>query len=316
MILTRTPLRISLIGGGTDMPSFYKKNVGGVVSFAIDKYVYVAVNQKFDDKIRVSYSKTENVETLDELHHDLARECLRAFKIHSGIEIASIADIPGEGSGLGSSSAFCVGLINALGIGQHASVLAERAFHVESDACHHPVGKQDQYASAYGGMNYMRFFHRSVEVNPLYPSADMHDNLLLLYTGVTRSANDILKEQSRRFDKGDTRQIGLDLSVLAHDFNRDFKSGMSYERMGEYVQTGWELKKRLSNVTNNQVDGWISAGLANGAFGGKLLGAGQGGFLLFVAPYETHGRIMKATGLRRIDFKIEMEGSKVIYNEN
>lgn len=314
MIITRTPLRISLVGGGTDMPEFYKRHVGAVVSFAINKYIYVMVNKKFDRKIRVSYSKTENVETLDELQHDLARESLRYFKYHDGVEIASISDIPGEGSGLGSSSAFVVGLVNALGSKTVPYILADRAFEIEANLCGHPVGKQDHFASAYGGMNLMLFRGNGVEVNTMYPTREMQEHSLLLWTGITRSAKEILKTQGENFESGKTYGIGLEMRKLAYQFHIDYLKGMSPFEMGRYLHRNWELKVRLAQTSSLQIDEWYKMALENGAFGGKICGAGGGGFLFFIAPPETHGIISQKLGLRKIDFKIESEGSTVIYH--
>ncbi len=315
MIITKTPLRISLVGGGTDMPQFYKHHVGGVVSFTINKYVYISVNPKFDDGIRVSYSQTENVSSLDDLKHDLARETLREWRITHGIEVVSVADIPGNGSGLGSSSAYVVGLVNALGSGAHPGTLAERAYIIESERCGHPVGKQDQYASAYGGMNYMTFRPNRVEIETLYPKRNALDSLLLLYTGLSRSANDILKEQGKRFNQNETLQVGKDLAGLAYAFRNEWLEGrVTPESVGKYLNSGWEFKKLLATVTNPEIDGLHETALRNGAYGGKLLGAGGGGFLLFSAPIETHARIAEATGMRRVDFEVSNFGSEIIYD--
>lgn len=314
MVITKTPLRISLVGGGTDLKSFYEHYVGGVVSFAISKFVYISVNKKFDGRIRVSYSQTENVDNLDELQHDLVRESLRSFKIEGGVEITSVSDVPGQGTGLGSSSAFTVGLLNALGREQHPAILAERAYRVEAEQCRHSVGKQDHYISAYGGMNYMRFHPKRVEVEVLYPKKDMENNFLLLWTGKTRPAGNILEEQSRRFKSGDTLLVGKELAQLAYRFRNGYLEGMDYARMGELLHEGWELKKHLSTVSDPQIDEWYEIGMKHGAYGGKLLGAGGGGFLFFIAPFDTHAQIAEATGLRRIDFKIVNSGSEVIYN--
>lgn len=314
MIITKTPLRISLVGGGTDMPAFYNHHIGGIVSFAINKYIYVSINRKFDNRIRVSYSVTENVDTLDDLQHDLVREGLRSFKLENGVEVTSVSDIPGEGSGLGSSSAFSVGMVNALSHGGHPAILAERAFLLESEQCHHIVGKQDHYASAYGGMNYIKFYPNRVEVQTLFPKKDMQDNFLLLWTGQTRSACEILKEQNRRLKSKDTEEVGRELASLAYHFRNEYLEGMDYQRMGHLLSKGWELKKQLSHVSDPQIDEWYETAIANGAYGGKLLGAGGGGFLFFVAPFEKHAQITESLGLRRVDFKIENMGSEVIYN--
>jgi D-glycero-alpha-D-manno-heptose-7-phosphate kinase len=314
MIITRTPLRVSLIGGATDMPVFYTKHVGAVVSFAISKYVYVSLNRKFDKSIRVSYSQTENVENIDDLKHDLARETLRYFRYKDSVEVTSVSDIPGEGSGLGSSSAFTIGLANALGHGTHPGILAERAFDIEANFCHHPIGKQDVYASAYGGMNFMTFHGKKVEVKPMYYSDEMQKHFLLLWTGITRPADNILKQQKNNFENGDTMAIGRRMADLAYKFYTEYVTGMSIPRMGGFLQENWELKVRLALISSSQIDEWYALGMEHGAYGGKLCGAGGGGFLFFLAPPMTHNAIIQATGLRKVDFKIEPEGSKVIYN--
>jgi len=315
MVITKTPLRISLVGGSTDMPSFYKKHVGAVVSFAINKYVYVSVNKKFDSKIRVSYSTTENVEHIDHLQHDLVRESLRYFKINDGVEITSVSDIPGEGSGLGSSSCFTVGLVNALSHGSHPSILAERAFEIEANKCHRPVGKQDHFASAYGGMNYFVFTKNSVETTAMYASEELKKHSLLLYTGMTRKADSILKGQRQAFDEGATTDTGRKLAILAKNFYHEYLTGMEMDRLGDYLTRSWNFKKQLaSGITNPQIDIWMNAALGMGAHGGKVLGAGGGGFLYFIAPPEIHGRIAASLRLKLVDFKIETRGSEVIYN--
>jgi len=318
MRITRTPLRISLIGGGTDMPAFYEKHAGHVFSFTINKYVYVSVNRKFDDKVRVSYSQTETVNSTDDLKHDLARESLRLYKIMNGMEISSISDIPGNGTGLGSSSAFTVGLIKAIDPDIPHGILAERAFTVEANECHHPVGKQDQYASALGGMNFITFGKNSVNVRPVYPSSDwMHDFCsysLLLYTGMTRDANEILQSQRKGFVDGGNIEIGKMLAGQAHDFMQEIADGAKIRRLGEFMDETWKLKKRLSpNITSSKLDEIYEKAKNAGAYGGKLLGAGGGGFFFFFAPNYLHKAIIEQTGLRRVDFNIEQNGSEVIY---
>lgn len=295
------------------MPAFYAHHTGAVVSFAISKFVYVITNPKFDGHIRVSYSQTENVEGLDELKHDLVRETLRYFRVTKGIEVVSVSDIPGKGSGLGSSSSFIVGLANALGRGTTPGILAERAFDIEANLCHHPVGKQDHYAASYGGMNFIKFQGKQVTVRPLYYSQTFADHCLLLWTGRTRDANPILKEQGKMM-AGASIQSGMELARLALDFHNEYTAGMTPKRIGEFVYEGWKIKAKLSGgISDSQIDEWIAVGMSEGAYGGKLLGAGGGGFLFFVAPPEIHFKIIKATGLRCVDFKIESEGSKVIY---
>jgi len=319
MIITRTPLRISLLGGGTDLPSFYNFHTGAVVSFAINKFVYVSVNRKFDNSYRVSYSRTENVKTVDEIQHSLVRESIKMFNIKHGLEITSVADIPGNGTGLGSSSSFTVGLIKALSTPILPSQLAERAFRVESEKCGHPVGKQDQYAASYGGMNYFTFNKSGVEVYPLKMSElfktifKMH--CLLLWTGMNRNANEILDVQNRNFKTRGNIEIGKQLARLTMDFHSEFRGGMYMERLGEYLQESWKLKKFLAKgITNLTIDKIYENGMRAGAFGGKLLGAGGGGFFLFIAPPDRHKAIIESVGgLRQLDFEFEEMGSQVIY---
>lgn len=318
MITTRTPLRISLLGGGTDLPAFTKKNVGKVVSFAINKYVYISVNKKFDGKLRVSYSQTETVNDIDELKHELARETLRLFNIKTGLEITSVSDIPGNGTGLGSSSAFTVGLIKALGRNVPPSILAERAFTIEAEKCFHPVGKQDQYISAHGGINHFIFDKNFVKVDPINPPLrwveEMESHSLLLWTGISRNANDILKAQSKTYTDGGNVGVGVELASMTGEFYYELLDGMTVKRTGEYLNQAWKLKKFLAQgISNSKIDTWYDLAMLNGAYGGKLLGAGGGGFLYVLAPPYLHEQIMKVTGLRHVEFKIEKEGSKVIY---
>lgn len=318
MLITRTPLRISLAGGGSDLPSYYRTKPGAVISFAIDKYVYVMVNRLFGGGIRVSYSKMENVSSVDEIKHELVRETLRLHNIKNGLEIVSIADVPGSGTGLGSSSAFTVGLLKALGKDVHPSVLAERAYTVESEKCFHPVGKQDQYASSHGGMNFITFGKNSVKVTPLYPSSKWRRNFekhaLLLWTGMVRDANEILKQQSASFSNGSSIEVGLHLSKHAHEMYQEILEGTDILRVGELLDKTWKTKKLMApGISNPKIDEWYETALELGASGGKLLGAGGGGFLLFIAPPDRHQYICNATGLQKVEFKFEMEGSKVIH---
>lgn len=325
MITSRTPLRISLIGGGTDLPAFYRSYGGSVVSFAISKSVYVSVNDKFDERTRVSYSITENVDDPEELKHDLARETLKLFQA-KGIEIASMADIPGEGSGLGSSSSFTVGLLAALSrkINGHIypkKMLAETAHTVEAKLCRHPgVGKQDQYAAAYGGLHYYEFAKdEAVEVQPIFVSPEqkeyLESRLMLLYTGVTRSANDILSDQEKNIKSSrESIEAGCALKEMAVNLAIDLQGG-NFHVVGTYLHEGWKLKKRLSDaISSPNLDTIYAKAIECGALGGKLLGAGGGGFFLFFAEPKFHADIRTATELRQVEFKIEEKGSEIIYD--
>lgn len=322
MIISKTPLRISLVGGGTDVPAFYEKHPGAVVSFSIDKYIYVAVNEKFDDSVRVSYSKTENRAVVDDIKHDLIRETLKFAHKVKGLEITTMADIPGNGTGLGSSSSLTVGLLNCLYRDQTPNWLAETAFAIEAGACRKPVGKQDHYASALGGFNYIQFSKKRVvyedvkslwDADNTWSQNELCEHMLLLYTGMTRQSTDILTKQKEGFQSGDTIQFGAELSNFAKEFLHKLVYGC-IEDAARIISQGWEIKKKLSPwITNDFIDDWYEKGMNNGAWGGKLLGAGGGGFLFFMATPDTHHRITKATGLKRVPFRIENNGSEIVY---
>lgn len=329
MIIARTPLRISLVGGGTDIPAFYEKHVGCVVSFTISKYVYVAINRKFDGRYRVSYSQTENVNSVADIQHDLVRETLNLYGRDrlGGLEIVSISDIPGEGSGLGSSSSFTVGLVTALQKLEWDRISsspfarkehAEFAFRIEAKS--NPfVGKQDHYAAVFGGLNQIYFGEENVIVRNIVMSEDVldnfHDHLLLLWTGITRPANTLLKEQASSFrDNRGAQKNGEEMVRLAQELAHKLIA-WDISEVGSILRENWYLKTRINpNATTPPIDAWYNVALNNGAQGGKLCGAGGGGFLLFWAPPDTHKRISHATGLRKIDFRLDLEGSKVIYN--
>jgi len=318
MIVTRTPLRISLIGGGTDMPAFYKKHAGIVISFSIDKYVYVITNEKFDGTYRICYSKTENVEKVGDIEHDIIRETLKQHKVTGG-EFVVVSDIPGHGTGLGSSSALTVGLLKAITNTHEPAVLAENAFMIENEKCGHPVGKQDQYASAYGGVNHILFGRNSVKVTPLNFSdqwkCDLEKNSLLLWTGIQRDGNKILEKQRKSFSLGNNVSFGIQMADLAHVFYQELLDNASYRRLGELMDEAWKLKKFFADgVSNSNIDVLYEKAVNAGAFGGKLLGAGGGGFLFLLADPVTHDIIQERTGLRKIEYKISNTGSEVIYD--
>jgi D-glycero-alpha-D-manno-heptose-7-phosphate kinase len=326
MIITRTPLRISFVGGGSDLPAFYEKEQGAVLSTAIDKYIYVTVNPKFDHKIRVSYSITEIVDRVDELKHNLVREAMTMLKIQQGVEITSISDIPSEGTGLGSSSSYTVGLLNALYAHRYymagAERLAREASYIEIERCNKPIGKQDQYIAAYGGMQYIRFNpDGSVFVDPVICSPNTIQNLerslLLLYTGLTRSADDILMEQSREVQSDDAKRQGTRRMVELAGQLYEALGRNDLNAFGEILHAGWMQKRKLaSSISNRVIDVWYEKARVAGAIGGKLLGAGGGGFLLLFAPPESHGDIVRAlSDLQWKPFYFSPQGSKVIYVE-
>ncbi len=326
MIISRTPLRISFVGGGTDLAAFYSREPGRVVSTAINKYIYITVNRKFDHRIRASYSVTEMVESVEELRHELIREALKLVNCDSGIEITSISDIPSQGTGLGSSSAYTVGLLNALHAfkGQHAEAerLAREACEIEIERCGKPIGKQDQYIAAYGNMQYLQFNpDETVYVDPIICDGGvkkkLQSRLLLLYTGMTRSADDILREQQLNSEQNLTTQASLrSLIHLAAEMRQALQQGV-LDCFGELLHQGWSEKRKLaSTISNGNIDAWYERAREHGAIGGKLLGAGGGGFLLLYAPVERHAEIIAALPeLRPVPFRFEPQGSKIIFVE-
>jgi D-glycero-alpha-D-manno-heptose-7-phosphate kinase len=323
MIISRTPLRMSFVGGGSDLPVFYRRHGGAVVSTAINQFVYITVNPKFDERIRVSYSKTEEARSVARIKHPLVREALRLLQIDGGIEITSIADIPGKGSGLGSSSSFTVGLLHALHAhsGRHAGAeqLAREACTIEIERCGEPIGKQDQYAAAYGGLNFIEFQpDDTVRVEPIICRRATLDTLqqqtVVFYTGITRSASDILRHQQAGLASERRKQnVTRKMVALAHDLRRALQANQP-DACGEIIHEGWLLKKSLDGkISSDQIDRWYAQARQAGAVGGKLLGAGTGGFLLFLAPPDRHDAIAAALKLRRMNFRFEPQGSRILF---
>jgi len=323
VIVSKTPLRMSFVGGGSDLPAYYREEGGAVVSTSIDKYMYICVNRKFDGRIRLSYTRTEEVDTPLEIQHPLVREALDIVGIRGGIEIASMADIPSRGSGLGSSSTYTVGLLNALYayLGRYVSkeALARLACEIEIDRCKEPIGKQDQYAAAYGGLNLIRFHaDEEVSVDPIICQpqllAALEASTLVLFTGRTRSASAVLANQSAAMRNSDRRVMMRRMVELAFDFKRELESGR-LDAVGALLDENWRLKAQLSQgITDSQIDDWYAAGLAHGASGGKLLGAGNGGFMMFFAPPERHAAIVEALpGLQPVKFHFERNGAQIVF---
>jgi D-glycero-alpha-D-manno-heptose-7-phosphate kinase len=326
MIISRTPLRISFVGGGSDLPAFYCQDPGAVVSTAINKYIYIAVNRKFDRKIRASYSRTEIVDSVDELQHELIREALKVVGVDGAIEITSISDIPSQGTGLGSSSVYTVGLLNAVHAYTHhlagAERLAREACQIEIERCGKPIGKQDQYIAAYGGFKYIRFNpDESVFVDPIICRPQtrqcLEERLLLLYTGLTRRADDILSEQGQNTEQDESTRAGLRRMVGLARQLREALLGDDVNGFGEVLHANWMEKRRLAGgITRPCIDAWYEAARAHGAIGGKLLGAGGGGFLLLYAPVDRQLEICRALPeLRAVPFGLEPQGSKLIHVE-
>lgn len=314
---------MSFAGGGSDLPSFYRRHRGAVLSTAIDKYVYVSVNPKFDGGIRLAYSKVEEVDRLEEIEHSLVRATFEMLGLKGGVEITTTADIPSRGTGLGSSSSFTVGLIQAIqayqGFHTSADELGRRSCEVEIERCGEPIGKQDQYAAAFGGMNLIEFNEdESVNVTPIIMSRDdrykLQDNIVVFYTGITRSASGILHQQSADTERDSRKRAVLKRMVdLTYGMRDELQAG-NFDSFGCILHENWMLKKTLANgISTSQIDEWYDAGLKAGAYGGKLLGAGSGGFLMFYAPVERHDAIEQAVGLRRIKFNFDPLGSRILF---
>src|SRR6267378_1383233 len=298
MIISRTPLRMSFAGGGSDLPDFYRRHGGAVVSTAIDKYIYVNSNPKFDNGIRVAYSKTEEVKSVGEVEHPIVRAALKHLEIDGGIEITTIADIPSKGTGLGSSSSFTVGLLHALSAfkGQYISSdrLGKDSCYIEIDLCKEPIGKQDQYAAAFGGLNLIEFKgDDSVVVSPVICNRTtieaLEAHVLLFYTGVTRSASNLLKQQSEGIDSDERKQRTIKRMVeLAYTLRTELQRN-NITVFGEILHENWVLKKSIApDITAQNIDNWYNTARRAGALGGKLLGAGGGGFLMLFAPPDSH----------------------------
>ena len=322
MIVSRTPFRVSFFGGGTDLPEFYLKHTGRVLSTSIDKYMYLFVHKFFDERIQIKYSKTELVEKISDIKHPLAREILKKFNLN-GIDINSIADIP-AGTGLGSSSSYTVGLLKSLykysGIEIKKQDLAEEASFIEINILKEPIGKQDQYASAFGGLNLISF-HKdkpvSVEEIKLRKktSTKLQENLLMFYTGKTRTASSILKEQKKRTaNKEEVLQTLCKMSDLALEGAEALKSD-SLNDFGILLNNAWELKKTITNnISNKHLDLIYEKGIDAGALGDKVLGAGGGGFIIFYVDKKNHKDIRNSlVEYRELRFNFEKNGSSIIY---
>lgn len=327
MIISRTPFRVSFVGGGSDLRAYYKRSPGAVVSTTINKYMYVMVNKRFDETIRVSYTKTEIVDSVDQIQHDLVREAIRLIGLDGGIEITTIADVP-AGTGLGSSSSLTVGLLNALYTFierfRSAEQLAQEACRIEIDILGNPIGKQDQYAAAYGGLNYIQFNpDETVLITPIMCSKEtkeqLQKRLLMFYTGLRGDSIDILFAQHRDTERSNEKQRILGQMVELAKQMRDALNRDDLTIFGEILHQNWELKKQMApGISNPQIDQWYRAARQAGALGGKILGAGGRGFLLLYCSegkQESVRRVLQKLGLREFPFRYESQGSKIIYVE-
>lgn len=320
MIITKTPLRISFVGGGSDLPAFCDNNVGAVVSLAINKYVYVVLNPRFEDDIRVSYSRTEIVSRPEDLKHELIKAILVRSRFRRGVEIVTVADIPGRGSGLGSSSALTVGAILALNpaLERDKELLAKAACLVEISDCGKPIGRQDQYASAFGGLNKFTFNKEYVDVYPIPASRYFLEylcaHLLLVHLGDSPPSANILTSQSDNLlsTKGDFFKTTEAMVALAHNLRINLRDE-KIDEFGEILHEGWMLKKKMaSSISNSKIDSYYEKAMNAGAEGGKVLGAGGGGFMLFFVRPELRERVIAEVGLRPLKFGADLDGSRVI----
>lgn len=321
MIITQTPYRVSFAGGGTDLPAFYQHDYGAVLSMGVAQHMYVTVSPRFEKTTRMAYTRVEIADGIDKLDHTIAREALRMTELGEYLEITTVGDVP-AGTGMGSSSSLAVGILNALyaykGQVTSPSMLAEKACEIEIDILAKPIGRQDQYAAAFGGVNYIRFnpdHSVAVEPVPCDPAflADLERHILLLYTDQQRDADTILKQQSE--GSRDKLSVLKEMRDLAGELRSTMGGAGSLEDFGRILHQGWLLKRSLGfGISNAGVDTWYERAREKGALGGKLLGAGGGGFLLVMAPPETHDAIRAACGHpRELLFRIDRRGSRVIF---
>jgi len=328
MIISRTPARLPIGGGGTDLPSYYTKYGGFFISAAINKYFYIAVNKRFEDQIKVSYFKTEIIDAdkVCEIEHPIVREALKLLKIRDSIEINSISEVPSR-SGMGSSGSFSVGLLNVLHAykKQHVSdkKLAEEAFKIEAEILKEPVGKQDHYIAVFGGITaFIVDRGGNVKVRPLKLTNgtinELENNILVFYTGIQRRASDVLTAQNSSVQKNDKIVLGClqKIKNIGMNIMDSLKSG-DLDNFGELLNTHWNTKKKMSyKISNDIINNWYELGMRNGALGGKLMGAGGGGFLLFYCNKNKNRlrRVMSKEGLKECPFKFDFEGTKIMVN--
>lgn len=322
MIISRTPFRVSFAGGGSDLPSFYRKSTGAVLSTSIDKYMYIAIHPYFErDKIQLKYSKTEQVDSIDAIKHPIFKEVLKMYNL-TGVDLNSIADIP-SGTGLGSSSSFTVGLLNAvrayLGKATSGEKLGELACDVEINRVGSPIGKQDQYAAACGGLNFITFYGDetvNVEKIIMQPNKkqELEDNLLMVFVGGEHSANAILKSQSAAITDIKKFEAQKEMVKLAYNLRESLENN-NLDDFGRILHENWLLKKSLtSGISTGIVDEMYNKGIEAGALGGKLLGAGGAGFILFYCPKDKQPEFRERLGhISELSFKFDNYGSKIIY---
>lgn len=321
MIITQTPLRISLLGGGTDFKDFYEKHGGCVLTTAIDKYIYCIVKERFDKKIYINYSKKEIVDDVSQIKHELVREAMRKTGIKNGIEISFLSDIPSAGSGLGSSSSVTVGVLNALYLYSGRTVgteqLAREACEIEIEVLHKPIGVQDQYVAAYGGLRFFEFTKFGIGVDRLNISKeatqDLADYMMLFFTGMTRKSSEVLDQQKKKIV--DNTEKLIEMCNLAHKGVVAVERG-DFENLGSLIDESWRIKKKFAdNVTTPEIDLMYSKALKAGAFGGKISGAGNGGFLMLIVEPSKRKKVREALEKYRfVKVGLSYDGTKAIFN--
>jgi D-glycero-alpha-D-manno-heptose-7-phosphate kinase len=322
LIIVQTPLRISFFGGGTDFPSFFMEEGGCVLSSAIDKYIFVTVKKRFDRKLRIGYTQTEMVDEVSQIHHEMIREALLLTGVSHGIEVTTMGDIPSEGSGLGSSSTVTVGALHALHTYLSNSVtmeqLAREACDIEIGRLGKPIGIQDQYIAAYGNLRFFEFCpNGQVKVEKVILDTDLrrelNDRFMLFFTGISRKADSVLTEQKSNIK--DRMNVLREIRDMAYQAKSDLQAGQ-FDAFGSLLHHSWELKKRMAGqISNGRIDEMYDAARRAGAIGGKITGAGGGGFILLCAPHEKHQAIRQAlSGLQELPFQLEPDGTKVIFN--
>lgn len=326
MIITRTPVRIPLGGGGTDLRSYYEQHGGLIVAASVDKYIHLVLNPRFDKTIRVSYSRTEVVDHVDQIEHELVREAMRLTRVTGGVEIISIADVPAS-SGLGSSSAFTVGVLHALHVYRRESIsryqLAEEACQIEIDVLRQPIGKQDQYAAALGGFQTLEISREGEVVAaplalPENFDEELSASLLFFFTGVQRSAAEVLRAQDEATRRADDQMVANlhEVKRIGAEIHRALERG-DIERLGSLFDEHWALKQRRAGTTTPVIDAWYRIARDAGALGGKLMGAGGGGFFMFVCAAGQKSAVrsaLTAAGLTEVRMRFDTEGTRLIYN--
>lgn len=321
MIISRTPFRVSFAGGGSDLEAFYRTEPGVVLSTAIDKYMYLAVKEHFGNNFRISYSRTEFADTPDEIQHGIVRECLKFVGAPRGLEVVSMADLPAQ-TGLGSSSSFTVGLLHALhSMAGHVVTperLAKEACGIEIEKLQEPIGKQDQYIAAYGGLRMIQFNpDGSVFVDPVICTVEtrraLEERLMMFFTGITRDARDVLSKQ--RAGTEAKRDVLRRMCSIARDLRDVLTGGRDLNEFGRLLHSAWEAKRSVeTSISNPRIDDYYERGLRAGALGGKLLGAGGGGFLLFFCEPHLQNRVrQELSDLTELQFNLDLQGSKIVY---